>query len=71
MAVPNIEKTRVNLNFPTETLNEIDEFAESMTITRTAAIVILCKQGLDSRKAVEAMATLAEMAKKQNDEVKD
>lgn len=60
-----IEKTRVNINMPVETLKRVDEYAESMTINRTAAIMVLLNMALDSKKAVNDLSELLEMAKAQ------
>lgn len=64
-----IEKTRVNLNFPIETLKRVDEYAENMSINRTAAIMVLLNMALDSKKAMNDLSELLEIAKKESDKV--
>lgn len=61
-----IEKTRINMNLPTETLKRVDEFADYMTLNRTAAIVVLLNTALDSKKAMNDMSELLELARKEN-----
>lgn len=42
------ETKRINANIPTDTLSRIDEYAERMSINRTAAILVLVNIALDS-----------------------
>lgn len=59
------EVKRINMNMPIETLERVDEYAESMTISRTSAILVLLNMALDSRKAVDDLSELVKMAKSQ------
>lgn len=59
-----MEKQRVNLNMPIDTLKRLDEYADRMTITRTSAILVLVNQALDGMNAVNAIEELNELAKK-------
>ena len=66
-----IEKTRVNLNFPSDLLKRVDEYAESVSINRTAAIMVLLNQALDSRKALDDISELATMMKNHQQEMEE
>lgn len=59
-----MEKQRVNLNMPIDTLKRIDEYADKMTITRTSAILVLCNQALDGINAANAISDLNEIIRK-------
>lgn len=52
------EVKRININIPIDTLEKIDEYADKMTINRTAAILVLVNLSLDSQRA---MSTLEEL----------
>lgn len=60
---------RINLNLAEELVKDIDAYASSLHITRTAAISVLCSQALQGIKTVDVVGTLmnaysAEQAKK-------
>lgn len=59
-----MDKQRVNLNMPVDTLKRLDDYAERMTITRTSAILVLVNQALDGQNAISAIEELNELAKK-------
>lgn len=59
-----MDKQRVNLNMPVDTLKRLDDYAERMTITRTSAILVLVNQALDGQNAINAIEELNELAKK-------
>lgn len=59
-----MDKQRVNLNMPIDTLKRLDDYAERMTITRTSAILVLVNQALDGQNAMSAIEELNELAKK-------
>lgn len=52
------EVKRININIPIDTLEKIDEYADKMTINRTAAILVLVNLSLDNQRA---MSTLEEL----------
>lgn len=52
------EVKRININIPIDTLDKIDEYADKMTINRTAAILVLVNLSLDSQRT---MSTLEEL----------
>lgn len=58
-----IEKQRVNINFPLGTLERVDAYAEEMTITRTAAILVLLNEALDNKQVVKAMSAMDGLVK--------
>lgn len=59
-----MERQRLNLNIPTDTLARLDEYAKKMTISRTSAILVLVNMALDSQSAVSSLNELTELAKK-------
>lgn len=61
-----MDKYRVNLNMPIDTLKRLDEYAEKMTITRTSAILVLVNQALDAQSTVNALDKLTDMLKNGN-----
>lgn len=61
-----MDKQRVNLNMPVDTLKRLDDYAERMTITRTSAILVLVNQALDGQNAINAIEELNALAKKMN-----
>lgn len=56
---------RVSLNLPVNTLNRIQEYAERMTISRTAAIVVLCNMALDQQEVLSVMPKLLSLVKEE------
>ncbi len=52
------EVKRININIPLDTLERIDEYAEKMTISRTAAILVLTNNALDSQRAMNTLDEL-------------
>lgn len=54
---------RVSINLPVNTLNRIQEYAERMTISRTAAIVVLCNMALDQQEVLSVMPKLLTLVK--------
>lgn len=59
-----MDKQRVNLNMPIDTLKRLDDYAERMTISRTSAILVLVNMALDSQNTIAALNELNELAKK-------
>lgn len=60
------EVKRVNMNIPVETLQRVDEYAEKMTISRTAAVLVLLNLALDSQKAMNDMSELLRLVQEEN-----
>ena len=52
---------RININVPVETLQRIDTYAYNMSINRTAAILVLLSQAMDSQKAMSDLGELLEL----------
>ena len=63
------EIKRINMNMPVETLKRVDEYADSMTISRTSAILVLLNQALDSKQAISDFSKIVEVAKMQGIEI--
>lgn len=63
------EVKRINMNMPVETLKRVDEYADSMTISRTSAILVLLNQALDSKQAISDFSKIVEVAKMQGIEI--
>lgn len=59
-----MDKQRVNLMMPLDTLKRLDEYADRMTISRTSAMLVLINQALDGQNALNAIEELNELAKK-------
>ena len=57
------EKQRININFPLGTLERVDAYAGEMTITRTAAILVLLNESLDNKQVVKAMSAMDGLVK--------
>lgn len=49
------ESKRININMPVETLDRIDEYAEKMSINRTAAILVLISQALNAESTMKTI----------------
>lgn len=65
------EVKRININIPIDTLEKIDDYADKMTISRTAAILVLTNLALDNQRAMNTLDELMiaykeEIAKKEN-----
>lgn len=52
------EVRRININVPVETLERIDNYADTMSINRTSAILVLISQAMDSQKAMSDLGEL-------------
>lgn len=61
------EMKRININVPIDTLARIDKFADSMSINRTSAVLVLCSQALDSKQALSDLEKLVDMMKSEQE----
>lgn len=59
------ESRRININFPVDLLQRLDDYAESMSINRTAATCVLVSQALDNKKAMSDISELVKIAQAQ------
>ena len=55
------EVKRININIPVETLERVDRYADSMSINRTSAILVLLSQAMDSQKAMSDLGELVKL----------
>lgn len=55
------EVKRININIPVETLERVDRYADSMSINRTSAILVLISQAMDSQKAMSDLGELIKL----------
>lgn len=55
------ETKRINMNIPLDTLALIDEYAQSMSINRTSAILVLVNLSLNSQKAMSDLNQLMKL----------
>lgn len=62
-----VETTRMGMNIPTELMEQLDEYADRMNISRTSAVCVLLSQALNSQKA---MTDLGELLKLYQEEQK-
>lgn len=60
---------RINLNLAEDLVKDIDVYAKSLHITRTAAISVLCSNALQSIKTVDVVETMMNVYKAE--QVKD
>lgn len=49
---------RINLNLAEDLVKDIDAYAKSLHITRTAAISVLCSNALQGIKTVDVVETM-------------
>ena len=59
------ETKRVNMNYPVDILDRVDEYAEKMSINRTSAIMVLVTQALDAQKNMNTLEELLRMVKEE------
>lgn len=57
------EMRKININIPVDTLSRIDEYAENMSINRTAAMLVLISQSLDTRDCMDSIKELTKKMK--------
>lgn len=57
------EAKRINIIVPVDTLERIDSYAYKMSISRTAAILVLCSQSLDNQKVIEELGEIVKLYK--------
>ena len=62
--MPKLAETsaRVGLTVNKELLARVDEYAEKMGISRSAAFSVLASQALDGQRGIDALNKIAEMA---------
>lgn len=60
------EITRVTVNLNSDLVRQVDSYADSMNINRTAAVAVLLSQSLNGQKA---MTDLGEFVKLYQDEL--
>ena len=53
-------RTRINVTIDPEHLNRLDEYADRMGISRSAAICVLTAQALDGQAGIRALSKLAD-----------
>lgn len=53
-----MEYTRLTINYPTVLVKRIDEYAQTLGLKRTSAVVVLLNNALDSLGAVATMKQL-------------
>ena len=61
------EVRRININVPVETLERIDNYADTMSINRTSAILVLISQAMDSQKAMSDLGELLRVYQEEKD----
>ena len=57
----NYEKQRINTLLPKNIVDMLDNFAESMGLSRGNAISVIVKQYFDQQKSIEAMSNMKTM----------
>ncbi len=61
---PNLKKVLINM--PVKLVEDLDRYADSMNINRTAAILSLLSQALNSFKALEYMEKAYKIQEREN-----
>lgn len=61
-----VETTRMGMNIPTELMVKLDEYADSMNISRTSAVCVLLSQSLNSQKAMNDIGELVRLCQEKN-----
>lgn len=56
-----VETTRMGMNIPTELMEQLDEYADRMNISRTSAVCVLLSQALNSQKAMTDLGELVKL----------
>ena len=57
----NIELKRVNINLPTNLVERVREYADSIGINTTSAYIVLLNQALDQKEQVNSLPVLMDM----------
>ena len=57
------ELKRVNMNIPEDVLARVDEYADRMSINRTAAFIVLVNMALDNQRAMQDLNDFVQIAK--------
>lgn len=58
------DTAKLILNVPRKLLEQLDDYAENMNITRTSAVCVLLSQSLGSQKAMNDMGELLKLYQK-------
>ena len=57
----NIVLKRVNINLPTDLVERVIEYADSIGINTTSAYIVLLNQALDQKEQVKSLPVLLDM----------
>ena len=60
-----VETTRMGMNIPTELMEQLDEYADRMNISRTSAVCVLLSQALNSQKAMTDLGELLKLVQEE------
>lgn len=61
----NNEKKRLNMNIPSNLLSAIDDYADSMSLSRTSAIIVLVNTALEQKNTIDVMQELLQEIKEE------
>lgn len=64
-----MDTKRLNINIPVDILSKVDEYAESLCLNRTSAVIVLLNQGLEYKKSLEVLSDLVNQIKSSNEEL--
>ena len=53
--------TRVTVNLSSELVEQVDKYAENMSINRTSAVAVLLSQAINSQKAMNDLGELIKL----------
>lgn len=58
--------TRVTVNLKSELVEQIDNYADELGLTRTSAVAVLLSQAINNQKVIDNMGDLIKVYKEQN-----
>lgn len=61
----NRDMVRVTVNLTAELVDQVDSYAERMSVNRTSAVAFLLSQALDSQKAISDLGELLKIMQTQ------
>lgn len=61
----NNEKKRLNMNIPSNLLVAVDNYADSMNLSRTSAVIVLINTALEQKNTIDVMQELLQEIKEE------
>lgn len=60
--------TRITVNLKSELVEQIDKYADDMSLTRTSAVAVLLSQAVNSQRALGELSELVNLLKNETGE---